>query len=166
MIKDLFFASSLQPDFAKSSGDGPHFFLHCLWMKIATFAANKNSWEKYCPRWWPLVNLGSGPGFLSSNPMITYRILRDKNWGPRYLSSVCKFCKVLTLSLHLNLKFDEYSLVMTLPPPLWYVIKFILCFTRFWVNLINLAQSESAQPLDKQRTNCYGHSEFISSPLG
>jgi hypothetical protein len=83
------------------------------------------------------VNLGSGPGFLSSNPMITYQILRNKNWGPRYLSSICKFCEVLTLSLHLNLKFDEYSLVMTLPPPpLWYVIKFILCFTRFWVNLI------------------------------
>jgi hypothetical protein len=30
MIKDLFFASGLQPDFAKYSGDDPHFFLYCL----------------------------------------------------------------------------------------------------------------------------------------
>jgi hypothetical protein len=43
MIKDLFFISGLQPDFTKSSGDDPHTFLHCLWMTIATFAANINS---------------------------------------------------------------------------------------------------------------------------
>lgn len=49
MIKDLFFISGLQPDFTKSSGDDPHFFLHCLRMTIATFAANKNSWKSTVP---------------------------------------------------------------------------------------------------------------------
>ncbi len=90
MIKDSFFISGLQINLL---GMMPTFFYIPYGWRLPLLLQTKIPEKKYCPRWWPLVNLGSGPGFSSSNPMIPYQILRNKNWGPRYYPPYVNFVK-------------------------------------------------------------------------